>query len=165
MSAEKTTKIKNLNELGAFAEEFLDSLTKLPPSERATVVGLSGDLGSGKTAFVKCIAAALGIADIVTSPTFILEKIYTIPCRTSGIDRFTKLIHIDAYRLDGGIEMNALGWKELLLEENNLFFLEWPEQVADAMPEDMIKLSFEYVDETTRRIIETESQKPIKSIK
>ncbi len=145
-------KIKSLTELGALAEEFLQDLVKLPSSSRATVVGLSGDLGSGKTAFVKCVATALGIVDIVTSPTFILEKVYIVP-RGSLVDVcFTKLIHIDAYRLDGGSEMVALDWDALLADEYNLIFLEWPEQVVGAMPKDMINLSFEHVSEGVRSI-------------
>ncbi len=152
MVERKPRKIKSLTELGALAEEFLCGLVKLSSSSRATVVGLSGDLGSGKTAFVKCVAAALGIVDIVTSPTFILEKVYIVP-RGSLVDgRFTKLIHIDAYRLEGGIEMAALDWGTLLADEYNLIFLEWPEQVVNAMPKDMINLSFEHVSEGVRSI-------------
>ncbi len=154
-------KIKSLTGLGSLAEEFLQSLVKLPPSSRATVVGLSGDLGSGKTAFVKCVAGVLGIADTITSPTFILEKIYTIP-RGSLVDgRFTKLIHIDAYRLEGGVEMTALDWSVILADERNLVFLEWPERVGDAMPEDTIRVSFEYVDATTRRVTESVKSKSL----
>lgn len=151
---EETTnhKVKSLVELGSLVALFLRDLAKLPLSGRATVLGLSGDLGSGKTAFVKCIASALGISGLVTSPTFILEKVYVIPRESLMKGRFTKLIHIDAYRLEGGKEMSALDWGALLSDECNLIFIEWPEQVVDAMPEDMIKLSFEYVDEGTRNI-------------
>ena len=146
-------KIKSLTELGALAEEFLHDLVVLPHSSRATVVGLSGDLGSGKTAFVKCVAAALGITDMVTSPTFILEKVYIIPRGSMEGNHFTKLIHIDAYRLEGGIEMAALDWEALITDEHSLVFLEWPEQVEDAMPDDMIKLSFQYKSEGVRSIV------------
>ncbi len=152
MVGKTSREIKSLIELGASAEDFLRSLVKLPSSGRATVVGLSGDLGSGKTAFVKCIASALGITDTVTSPTFILEKVYIISRGSLAGGRFTKLIHIDAYRLEGGIEMTALDWSALLADEHNLIFLEWPENVLDVMPKDMIKLSFEYVDEGVRKI-------------
>lgn len=145
-------KIKNLTELGALAGEFLQSLAKLPFTGVATTVGLSGDLGSGKTAFVKCVAATLGISDTVTSPTFILEKVYTIPRGSIVEDRFAKLVHIDAYRLNGGVEMAALDWDALLADDHNLIFIEWPEQVLDAMPKDMIKLSFEYVGEGVRSV-------------
>ncbi len=152
MTERTPRKIKSLTELGALSEEFLQYLVKLPSSDRATVVGLSGDFGSGKTAFVKCVAVALGIVDIVTSPTFILEKVYIIPSGSLADRRFTKLIHIDAYRLEGGIEMMALDWEALLAGERNIIFLEWPEQVVDAMPKDIIKMSFAYVSERVRQI-------------
>lgn len=156
--------VKNLEELRAKAEEFLKTLAARPIKDTATVVGLSGDLGSGKTAFTKCIASALGITDVVTSPTFILEKLYIIPRGSVVGERFTKLIHIDAYRLGGRVsvdgtrrdsaesEMKALDWETLLLDEHNLILLEWPERVREAMPKDMTIISFEYVDEGVRRI-------------
>ncbi len=151
MKGEKK-EVKSLVELRKVAEGVLGELVLIPAKETATVVGLSGDLGSGKTAFTKCVADILGIKDVVTSPTFILEKIYIIPRGSIFGERFTKLIHIDAYRLDGGIEMAALDWQALLLDEHNLILIEWPEQVEDAMPKDMIKISFEYVSEGIRRI-------------
>ena len=111
--------VKNLEELRAVAEGFLSAIAKNPLKETATVVGLSGDLGAGKTAFVKCVASILGITEVVTSPTFILEKVYIIPRGSILGERFTKLIHIDAYRLEGGKEMRALDWDALLLDENS----------------------------------------------
>ena len=116
------------------------------------MVGLSGDLGSGKTAFTKCLASALGITDVVTSPTFILEKVYIIPRGSLVGERFTKLIHIDAYRLHSASEMRALDWDALLADEHNLILLEWPEQVKEVLPKDIMMLSFEYVDEGVRRV-------------
>ena len=136
--------VASLEELRAVALGFLKTLATKPLKDTATVVGLSGDLGAGKTAFTKCVASILGITELVTSPTFILEKVYTIPHGSVLGDRFTKLIHIDAYRLEGGKEMRALDWDAILFDEKNLILLEWPEQVSDALPKDMIKLSFEY---------------------
>ena len=134
------------------AEAFLKEIFARPSSQNATVVGLSGDLGAGKTAFTKCIAAAFGITETVTSPTFILEKVYIIPRGSVVGDRFTKLIHIDAYRLHSASEMKALDWEAILADEHNLILLEWPEQVHDALPKDMIKLSFEYASEGVRKV-------------
>jgi len=143
---------KNLEELKVLAGQVLEALVKMPVKNTATVVGLSGDLGAGKTAFTKCVAEVLGITDVVTSPTFILEKIYTIPEGSIVGERFSKLIHIDAYRLEEGGEMAALGWQALLIDSHNLIFLDWPEQVKSALPDDMIKISFEFVSEEVRRI-------------
>lgn len=144
--------VKNLEELQALAEGFLAKLAEMPTQKNATVVGLSGDLGAGKTAFTKCTASILGISEVVTSPTFILEKIYIIPHGVTLGEKFLKLIHIDAYRLEGGDEMRPLGWEALLGDPQNLIFLEWPEQVTSALPKEMINISFEYVSEGVRNV-------------
>ncbi len=142
---------RNLGELKLVAEGFLKKLSKGAAADKAVLVGLSGDLGSGKTAFTKCVATILGVDDTVTSPTFVLEKRYNIPVR-GGRQRFARLIHIDAYRLNKGEEMNALDWEATLGDKQNLIFLEWPEQVSSALPKNMINLNFEYVDDGVRSI-------------
>ncbi|MGB2580591.1 MAG: tRNA (adenosine(37)-N6)-threonylcarbamoyltransferase complex ATPase subunit type 1 TsaE [Minisyncoccia bacterium] len=144
--------VKNLEELRAVADSVLRSFVEMPQKSTATVVGLSGDLGAGKTAFTKCIASILGINEVVTSPTFILEKGYAIPRGSLLGERFTKLIHIDAYRLENEKEMKALEWDSLLLDEHNLIFIEWPEQVKGVLPKDIIMISFQYVDEGVRSV-------------
>lgn len=147
-----TKEVKSLGELRAVAEELLHEVSLALIGEGATIIGLSGDLGAGKTAFVKCVASILGIKEMITSPTFILEKVYIIPRGSLLGSRFAKLIHIDAYRLEGGAEMRALGWEAISSDPQNLIFIEWPEQVADVMPRTMKIFTFSYVDETTRTI-------------
>lgn len=144
--------IKNLKELESFAREVLKGILDSPQKESATVVGLSGDLGAGKTAFTKCVAHTLGISEVITSPTFILEKVYDIPPQKGGYSRFKKLVHIDAYRLSAKHEMRVLGWDALLCDPSNIIFLEWPEQVEGALPHDAIKISFTYINEGTRLV-------------
>lgn len=136
----------------ALAEGFLNTIAKPPSNGEALVVGLSGELGAGKTAFTKCVADILGVQDTVTSPTFILEKIYPISENKIFGSRITKLVHIDAYRLDDGNEMRALDWGTVIKDEGSLVLLEWPEQVSSALPRSMINLSFEYVDEGVRSV-------------
>lgn len=154
MEKEEVLKVKNLAYLRNAAGQFLLSLgsSGVLSKEHATIIGLSGDLGAGKTAFVKCIAEALGIPETITSPTFILEKIYTIQENPFFGNRFSKLIHVDAYRLSSGKDMRSLDWEQVVSDKSNLVFLEWPEQVESALPEYIIRLSFEYVDEETRSI-------------
>jgi len=144
--------VSSISELKSVAETFLDALLKEPKSANATLVGLSGDLGTGKTAFTKCVAELLDIADTVTSPTFVLEKRYSIPKDAILSSRFDSLIHVDAYRLHKGEEMKALDWEVTLADPHNLILLEWPEQVEGALPKDRIKLTFEYIDEGVRKI-------------
>lgn len=116
--------IHNLNELSTFALLFLE---KLQPSDtHATIVTLRGDLGAGKTAFVKACAQHLGIREEITSPTFVIQKEYSI----STHPIFTTLIHIDAYRLKGKEELQYLKWNEIISKPQTIIFLEWPECVA-----------------------------------
>lgn len=119
--------IANIEDLEEEAKQFINSL--VPASGTATLVTLSGELGAGKTAFTKAVAHILGIQEVVTSPTFVLEKIYTLE-KT----RFERLIHIDAYRLDSGAGLAPLGFDELMEDPGNLILLEWPEKVADVLP-------------------------------
>lgn len=120
--------VKNLQETRKVAENFVNSLT--PKENKAVVVGLYGNLGAGKTAFTKFVASVLGIEEAITSPTFVIEKIYELQKQ-----KFTHLIHIDAYRLKDSSELLKLGWDEIVNDKNNLILIEWPEIVLDAMPE------------------------------
>jgi len=128
--------IATLAELEAEARHFISSIA---PSERgATLVTLSGELGAGKTAFTKAVAKILGVEETVTSPTFVLEKIYLLGGETA---KFSRLIHIDAYRLESGKDLAPLGFDELMQDAGNLILLEWPEKVVDALPEPAVKIS------------------------
>lgn len=122
---------KRIADIEAVREEAQSLVARLAPkSAGATLVTLTGELGAGKTTFTQEVARALGVTEHVTSPTFVLEKIYELP---SG-DSFSKLVHIDAYRLNGGSELRALGFEALTADTKNLIIIEWPERVADALP-------------------------------
>ena len=122
-------------------------MTELKPrTDGATVVGLYGDLGSGKTAFTQAVAETLGVLYTVVSPTFVIEKIYELEFK-----KFTHLIHIDAYRLENSSELLHLGWQEIISDPGNLVIVEWPERVKDIMPEH-IKINFTHVSEEVRKI-------------
>lgn len=129
---------KTIRDLAALQEEASSFVGPLiPRADRATLVTLSGELGAGKTAFTKMVANALGIEDTVTSPTFVLEKIYALP----GGSAFERLVHIDAYRLEEGDALAPLGFDTLMQDPKNLILLEWPEKVTDALPKPAIAIS------------------------
>jgi len=145
----KHTTVKNMEEVRAFATEFLMQIES--DSIGATVIGLRGDLGAGKTSFTKICADLLGISDNVTSPTFVLLKKYKLAGKIFG-EKFSFLIHIDAYRLKGEKELETIGWQEIISDPKNLIMIEWPEIVEEAMPVNTIYVDFKHVDETTREI-------------
>ncbi len=135
----------SLEELETFAREFV--LSTKPSLDSAKLVTLQGDLGAGKTAFTKAVAKAFGLTDTVTSPTFVIEKIYKLEGQA-----FEHLIHIDAYRLESGKELSNLGWIEILKNPKNIIFLEWPERVQEVLPKEKTELKFMFIDEGVREI-------------
>lgn len=135
---------KSLEETRELARDFLASLRANEAG--ATVVGLSGDLGAGKTAFTQALARELGISESITSPTFVLEKIYKL-----ANQKFGKLVHVDAYRLENGAELLKLGFGELLADKNNLIIIEWVERVQEILGE-FRKVDFKFIDDQTREI-------------
>lgn len=140
----KIVETRSLEETQKLAKEWLNSISV--KDDEATIVGLYGNLGSGKTTFTQSIARELGIKEAVTSPTFVIEKIYD----TNHI-LFNRLIHIDAYRLASGRELQVLNFEQEVANENNLILIEWPENVKEILPENHIKVYFEFVDENTRK--------------
>jgi tRNA threonylcarbamoyladenosine biosynthesis protein TsaE len=118
----------SIEETQKIADDFIKNIS--PKTDFAFVVGLSGNLGAGKTAFTKCIAKSLGVEETVTSPTFVIEKIYELQNQ-----KFSHLIHIDAYRLESGEELQNLGWQRIISDPKNLILIEWPEKVSSVVPE------------------------------
>jgi tRNA threonylcarbamoyladenosine biosynthesis protein TsaE len=110
--------------------------------EPGDVVGLTGDLGAGKTRFVQGAAAALGVEEPVVSPTFMLVRSYqgSVPVQ-----------HVDAYRLDGSAELEDLGLEEVL-PPDAVAFVEWADRVAGALPPSWLELAFHARPDEVREI-------------
>jgi tRNA threonylcarbamoyladenosine biosynthesis protein TsaE len=108
-----------------------------PKQDAATVLSLRGDLGAGKTTFVQALARELGITDAVQSPTYVLMKSYPIDHKG-----FTKLVHIDAYRLESPEQFLALRPEAFLHDPEALVCVEWPERLEGALPKPDVELEF-----------------------
>lgn len=137
--------VKDLHELSELANEFAGQLR--PSDSTATIIGLSGDLGSGKTAFTKALAAALGVKEDILSPTFVLAKFYPLSGKP-----WKELVHIDAYRIEDENELSTLRFNEIVGDPKKLIVLEWPEQLGKHYPSFASTLKFTFVDEHTRTI-------------
>ena len=109
-------------------------------------VALHGDLGAGKTQFVRGLVRGVGgNARAVSSPTFVLLNVYDDP----GI-RLT-VYHLDAYRVTGVDEFESIGFTELL-EQGGVVVVEWAERVAPLIPANHINVTIQPVGEGDRRI-------------
>lgn len=107
------------------------------------VVGLSGDLGSGKTRLVQGIAHGLGVSPTdVSSPTFVLCHEY------SGR---LELLHVDAYRLNSLAEFDDLGIPDAL-ENGRVVIIEWSDRVAAALPADRIEIQIDEISSDRRQL-------------
>jgi len=108
------------------------------------MIGLSGELGSGKTSFVQGLARGLDIPEgyYITSPTYSL--IHEYPGRIP-------LFHIDIYRIRSKYEIEGTGLYEIL-DRFGIFAIEWPDLVINDLDEDFLSIHFEIVDDDTRKI-------------
>lgn len=123
-----------MKKLGRRAVDFsVDSLAGTEETARwlakrldpGAVVGLSGDLGAGKTTLTRALVAALGSLAAVSSPTFTLVHEY--------LDGLVPIIHMDAYRLTSAAEWEDAGLAEYL-DGKNIVLIEWPEKIEGALP-------------------------------
>lgn len=106
------------------------------------VICLEGELGSGKTVFVKGFASALGIEENVTSPTFNLVKEYP--------NGELPLYHMDVYRLEGSCE--TVGFDEYFTK-GGVSIVEWSDLICDCLPEERLVIKFKVIDENTRVLV------------
>ena len=136
----------SLKETEKIARDFIRSLA--PKISGATVIGLYGNLGAGKTTFAQVAAKVLRVEETVTSPTFVIEKIYELTGK-----KFAHLIHIDAYRLEKSEELLHLGWQDIISNPENLILVEWPERIADIMPKH-IRVKLEALENEKSREVE-----------
>ncbi|MEK7653102.1 MAG: tRNA (adenosine(37)-N6)-threonylcarbamoyltransferase complex ATPase subunit type 1 TsaE [Patescibacteria group bacterium] len=136
---------KSEKETFKLAQKFA---TKLRGGE---VLALIGDLGAGKTAFVKGLAEGLGVKNIITSPTFVLMKGYTAQKQKNKKAK-KQLIHIDAYRLSSGKELEDIGATEYFSDKNTIVAIEWADRVKDILPAGVIKINFKILEGDKRKI-------------
>ena len=125
------------------------------PEKGAIVVAMQGDLGGGKTTFIQGFARGLGIKENITSPTFVILKKFEIAASRSSPprnDRERIFYHIDAYRLEKSEDLMDLGIEKILLDSHNIVAIEWSEKIKKILPKNAVKIKFEFIDNTTRKI-------------
>ncbi len=117
------------------------------------IVTLTGDLGAGKTTFVKGIAAAFGIKKEITSPTFAIMNVYQIPDNKQQIANISRLVHIDTYRLKSINQLYAIGVDEYIGASDSITIIEWPELTDPLLKNKKIRaVELTHNSDTSRKI-------------
>ena len=130
--------IHSEQEMLGYGEQFAKKLTA------PTVIELIGDVGAGKTTFVRGLAKGLGVKDPITSPSFTISKQYALPSNK-------RLVHYDFYRLpDPGLMSEDLS--ESINDPNTITVIEWSNSVANLLPKRHIQIEIEYNNNDTRSI-------------
>jgi tRNA threonylcarbamoyladenosine biosynthesis protein TsaE len=112
------------------------------------VVLLHGDLGAGKTTLAKGIASALGVEDVVSSPSFALVNEYDTRLEAA----VTRVFHLDLYRLRGEEDLASIGFHDFVAPVDGLTLVEWPERAATELPEHFLLIEIETVGSDRRRM-------------
>ena len=129
--------IKDLNGIREAAAEFVKLM------DGRSVFAFYGQMGAGKTTFIKAVCAELGIADTVNSPTFSIVNEYR--SESTG----ALVYHFDFYRIKKLEEVYDMGYEDYFYG-GSLCFLEWPELIEDLLPEDATKVSIEETENGAR---------------
>ena len=130
-----TKNVNNEDETAQLAENFANFISQ------GQVIVLIGNLGAGKTFFVKKLLASFGIRN-VNSPSFAIVNEY---------EGKIKAYHFDFYRLNKIEELYDIGWQDYLNNPDAVLFIEWGNLLPDALPAKRIEIAITYIDETKRR--------------
>ena len=134
-------KIENTECLAAAARQFVQTMGG------RRVFAFYGKMGAGKTTFIKAICEALGVEDVVTSPTFAIVNEYAV----GGNPSFRKVFHFDFYRIKNLREAYDIGCEEYFYSGCPCF-IEWPELIEEILPEDIVKVNIEALNDDTRLV-------------
>ena len=125
--------IQDLDHISEAAREFINHI-----GERR-IFAFYGKMGAGKTTFVKAVCEALGVEDVITSPTFAIVNEYTLHTPHSTLHT-PQIYHFDFYRIKKLEEVYDMGYEDYFYS-GALCFIEWPELIEDILPDDAVRVS------------------------
>ena len=131
-------KIENTQNLMVAAQKFIDEMGE------NRVFAFYGKMGAGKTTFIKSICEALGVEDVVTSPTFAIVNEYADA-------KGDPVYHFDFYRIKNLREAYDIGCEEYFYSGYPCF-IEWPELVEELLPEDTVRVRIEVLENEARKV-------------
>lgn len=132
-----TITINSLSELPAVAEKVIAFAAD------QKIFLFYGDLGAGKTTFIKALCKELGVTEHATSPTFSIVNEYAA--------RSNKIFHFDFYRLKNQNEALDMGYEEYFYS-GNYCFIEWPEKIPDLIPPHYLKIEIKVLADQSREL-------------
>lgn len=130
--------IKNVGALADAARKFIEAM------DQATVFAFRGEMGAGKTTFIKAICEALGVEDTINSPTFAIVNEY----RSATAEL---IYHFDCYRIKKEEEALDFGFEDYM-ESGALCFIEWPENVENLLPGDCVNVRITVNEDGSRSV-------------
>ncbi len=131
--------LKSLDDMPAAAKQFIETI------DQNTVFAFYGKMGAGKTTFIKAVCEALGVTDVVNSPTFSIVNEYR------SDDTGELIYHFDFYRIKKLEEVYDMGYEDYFYS-GALCFIEWPELIEDVLPGDTVRVDIEELPDGSRSI-------------
>jgi len=135
-------------------KNFAKKIAKILVSKKKNfpkILALKGNLGAGKTTFLKGLAKALGIRERIISPTFILMRKHSFFDKKSKSKNY--FYHFDCYRIQKPKEILDLGFKEIISNSKNIVAIEWAEKIKKILPKKVFWIEFKILGEKKREIL------------
>jgi len=135
------------------SKETMDFAKKLAKFlKKGQVIGLLGNLGSGKTTFIKGLAKGLGFRGRVNSPSFVILKVYSFKnFKTKRISRPSLLYHFDLYRLSSLKELEDVGYEDFI-SNSGICVIEWADRAKRLLPKNYLKMQLKIKGQNSRLI-------------
>ena len=124
--------IKDIDHIGEAARQFVNAI-----GDRR-IFAFYGHMGAGKTTFIKAICEALGVEDVITSPTFAIVNEYTPSSLL--LPPSSKIYHFDFYRVKRLEEVYDMGYEDYFYSDS-LCFIEWPELIEELLPDETVRVT------------------------
>ena len=141
--------IKDIDHIGEAATQFVNAIGN------RRIFAFYGHMGAGKTTFIKAICEALGVDDVITSPTFAIVNEYESPKETKASPEQGRLegsiYHFDFYRIKRLEEVYDMGYEDYFYS-GSLCFIEWPELIEELLPEDAVRVTINQQPDGSRLV-------------
>lgn len=132
-------RISSIDEIAKAASQFVEAMGE------STVFAFYGKMGAGKTTFIKAVCEALGVRDVINSPTFAIVNEYL-----DG--KGEPIYHFDFYRIKRPQEVLDIGYEDYVYS-GNVCFMEWPELIEELLPEGVVKVTIEEEAAGSRKVV------------